>query len=98
MPGTGDLDSFLHTRTLLETVAAIEHVRWSHWQRYVHDQCTTLDDGSLVIPPHLATRWARQMATPYPQLSESEKESDREQAGEYLTAIRNAANDSPSDA
>jgi hypothetical protein len=42
--------------------------------------CIKKDDGSLVIPPHLVEQWQKQIATPYEQLSEAEKESDREQA------------------
>lgn len=98
MPDAGDRGRFLTTRRMLETVAAIEHERWSHWQRYMHGQCTAQDDGSLVIPAHLATRWTRQMSTPYSQLSEIEKDSDREQARKYLSAIESVANDASADA
>lgn len=80
--------SALDTPELIEIVANVEHERWSHWQRYLHQQCVQGADGSLVIPAELVTRWARQMDTSYAQLSEAEKESDREQAIEYLDALR----------
>ncbi|MGO4231045.1 hypothetical protein AB4Y72_19565 [Arthrobacter sp. YAF34] len=86
-------DDFLGTPAALEAVAAVEHERWAHWQRYLHDQCTVLEDGSLLIPSHLAKRWERQIATPYAELSDEEKNSDREQAHEYLAALRQAAGD-----
>ena len=72
---------------LLEMLAAIEHDRWAHWQRYVHSKCEPGPDGSLIIPAELADRWGAQIATPYSQLSEPEKESDREQVQRYLPVI-----------
>lgn len=73
---------------LRETIAAIEHERWSHWQRYLHEQCVANENGSLTIPADLAARWARQMNTPYEALTEKEKDSDREQADAYLQAMQ----------
>ena len=48
------------------------------------------EDGSLMIPAELATRWTNQIATPYVELSESEKESDREQVQHFLAIILEA--------
>jgi hypothetical protein len=80
---------------LLETLASIEHERWSHWQLYVHSKCIPQRaDGSLVIPAELAQRWERQASTPYAFLTEAEKESDRQQVRRYLPIIAQAfAND-----
>jgi hypothetical protein len=75
---------------VLEALAAKEHERWAHWQRYLHEKCERLPDGSLVIPSTLVSRWEEQIATPYQQLSEAEKESDREQVREYLPLISEA--------
>ena len=72
---------------LLEELASKEHERWAHWQRHVHDRCERLADGSLVIPSDLVSRWEKQIATPYHRLSDSEKESDREQVRQYLPLI-----------
>ena len=72
---------------LLETLSSIEHERWSHWQRYVHSKCIAGPDGSLVIPANLVKRWERLIATPYSDLTEAEKESDREQVRKYLPII-----------
>lgn len=69
---------------LREQLAAIEHERWADWQRWMHDQCARNDDGSLTIPAELVERWERQIAAPYAELSEREKESDREQVDRYL--------------
>ena len=72
---------------LINQLAKVEHQRWSHWQRYLHDQCTKLPDGSLVIPAGLVSRWERQIAHSYDELSEDEKESDRDQVRKYLPLI-----------
>ena len=73
--------------SLFEELAAIEHLRWSHWQRWLHDQCERRDDGSLVIPAHLVERWERQITTPYEQLTDEEKEADRDQVARYWPLI-----------
>ncbi len=80
-PGTWEND-------FIEQAAAIEHARWSKWQLYMFSQCTRNPDGSLTIPPELVHRWTRQAATGYEQLTETEKESDREQTRPYLPLVR----------
>ena len=78
---------------VMETLADIEHQRWSHWQRYMHDKCAQRPDGSLVIPPDLVAQWERQISTSYSLLAEREKESDREQVKKYLPTIISAFSD-----
>lgn len=75
---------------LVETLAAIEHKRWSHWQRYMHENCERRADGSLVIPSELAQHWERQSDTQYESLTEKEKASDRDQVRRYLPLIARA--------
>jgi hypothetical protein len=72
---------------LVEELASVEHKRWAHWQRYMHDQGRRLDDGSLVIPAKLVDRWEDQIARPYSKLTDDEKESDRKQVRLYLPLI-----------
>lgn len=80
---------------LIESLSAIEHERWADWQQWVHGQCRGIPDmldchfdaGSLVIPDALVQRWQRQIATPYGELSEGEKQSDREQVARYWPLI-----------
>lgn len=64
---------------LLEELSALEHERWSHWQKYLHSKCKLNRDGSLTIPADLVAHWEKQMATPYAALSREEQNSDREQ-------------------
>lgn len=65
-----DLAGALRRKPVVEALAAVEHGRWSHWQRYLHSQCETRDDGALTIPSALVERWGHQMSTPYEALSE----------------------------
>jgi hypothetical protein len=76
---------------LLETLASIEHERWSHWQRYLHSECEPIgSDGALLIPGNLVRRWEEQIGTSYANLTEDQKESDREQVRKYLPLIVHA--------
>jgi hypothetical protein len=87
MPDHDDPKDVLGSPQLIEELAAIEHERWSHWQRYLHAQCEPRVDGSLAIPADLVYQWTLQMNTPYAELSEKEKDSDREQVHRYLPTI-----------
>ena len=78
---------------LVEELAAIEHERWSHWQRYMHGKGVKAADGSLIIPAEFVERWERQMSTAYADLDEGERNSDREQVRNYLPVIENALSD-----
>jgi hypothetical protein len=55
---------------LVERLAAIEHERWSHWQRYMHGKATKQADGSLLIQPDLVKQWDRKLHTKYAQISQ----------------------------
>jgi hypothetical protein len=73
---------------LVEALAAIEHERWSGWQKYLHsrghqDPATK----KVTFDWDWIERWERQIATPYAELSEREKASDREQVMRYWPLI-----------
>jgi len=87
MPSDHEVRAILESDAFLEQLATLEHERWAHWQQYVHEQCRPAEDGSLVIPAELVQRWATQIATPYAELSDAEKESDREQVRRYLPIL-----------
>jgi hypothetical protein len=73
---------------LIEALAALEHDRWAHWQRYVHDQGQRQPDGSLMLPADLVDRWERQINTRFENLTTEEKESDREQVRKYFPLLK----------
>ena len=64
---------------LVEELAAIEHERWAHWQRYMHSQGLRQPDGSLLMPATLVQRWERQTMwdAPITELTDQEKASDQ---------------------
>ncbi|MBU9631578.1 hypothetical protein KTE60_20030 [Burkholderia multivorans] len=72
---------------ILEQLAAVEHERWAHWQRYMHSKAIRNSDGSLTISAELVSRWERLMKTPYAELTEDERQSDREQVQRYLPVL-----------
>lgn len=76
----------------IEKGADIEHTRWSKWQEYFFDACEIeSEDAEIVVmklPRERYDRWMRQIATPYAELSEQEKESDRREVRSYLPLIR----------
>jgi hypothetical protein len=86
-----EVEAVLHA--LVEKLAAIEHERWAHWQRYMHGKGERRPDGSLVLPAELVRQWETQIATSYANLSEAEKTSDREQVRRYLPVIAAALTD-----
>ena len=58
------------TSDIIERLAAHEHEQWAHWTRYMLDNLT---DENIA-------RWRQQIEMDYQDLSESEKESDRQWA------------------
>jgi hypothetical protein len=83
-----DIEAILNG--IVEALAALEHERWSHWQQYLHSKGLRQPDGSLVLPADLVERWDKQMNTKYENLSDGEKESDREQVQKYLPLVSSA--------
>lgn len=79
--------------TDLEELAAIEHARWSHWQKYMHSKCEPGPNGCLIIPRELVERWERQANTDYERLPEAEKRSDRSQVLRYLPMFQRFADE-----
>ena len=68
---------------LVEEMAALEHEQWAHWTRYMLDNLT----------PDNISRWRRQIDTPYAELPEAEKRSDREWAHKGIAVVRRATAD-----
>lgn len=90
MPNTHEHPA-LGVEEVTEHFAAMEHARWSRWQEYLHKQCFRSPEftGALIIPADLVARWERQISTPYSQLTEAEKESDRKEVRPYIEYATN---------
>ena len=73
-----------------ERLASDEHERWARWMRYQLEQGEYVNDKDEVcwlMPSDKLKRWTRQMNTPYDELSENEKNSDREEADRILALL-----------
>jgi hypothetical protein len=77
----------------IEELAKYAHKAWSVWMEYLFSLCISSGD-SLIIPASLVRRWKRQASTPYNDLPESEKESDRIEALKIMEIIYESKNDS----
>lgn len=75
---------------LMEELADIEHQRWADWQKYMHSQFVepSSDSDFICLPIKLFKRWERQIDTDYSELSEKEKQSDRNQVARYSPIIK----------
>lgn len=78
----------MNEKEIVEFLADGEHERWARWQRYLHSVCVENKDGSLTIPKEKVDRWTRQMNMPYSELTEKEKNSDRELAIMLLNSLK----------
>jgi len=72
---------------LLESLADVQHAIWAHWMEYLFSRCERNPDGSATIPATLVERWQRQVSTVYTDLTERERDSDRQQAAKVLTVL-----------
>lgn len=86
---------------LIELLADKEHASWANWMKYLFNVCEAYSiidpDGfnrykGVLIPPELVERWQLQIDTPYDDLSEKEKQSDRDEVSHILPVIREFAN------
>ena len=85
---------------LREALASYAHEAWSGWMKYLFSKCNEQDASYFditdqqihqritVIPQQLVEHWTRQMNTPYAELSEEEKESDRKEADRILEILK----------
>lgn len=79
-------------RDLTDQLAALEHTQWAHWTDHMLSQLKELFDfcAEHHFEPEAAEhirRWQRQIRSSYAELSESEKESDREWARKILICL-----------
>ena len=70
---------------LREQLAAIEHERWADWQKWCHK--VLRENNPSPEQGDILERWDRQIETPYAELSEAEKQSDRDQVDRYWQLV-----------
>jgi hypothetical protein len=80
--------------SLRERLAALEHEQWAHWTEYmlVTIRKELVERMAFEAAPDIDNllcikRWRRQIDTEYSELTEAEKDSDREWADKVLLMI-----------
>ena len=74
----------------VEKLAGAQHEIWSHWMRYMYSRMAVLtvnpesDEVTIGMKQSDYLRWQQQMATRYSDLTESERESDRDIVRDFL--------------
>lgn len=81
----------------MEDLAVIQHEIWAHWMKYLFSKCSEQElfengkyfkTGNLVINKDLVEHWKRQIETPYSELTEQEKQSDRNQVEKFIHLLK----------
>ena len=72
-----------------EEAAKAAHDIWANWMRYMYRQFNYTNHhlGDETLPGELVRRWARQMNTEYDDLTEAEKDSDRDIADKFILPL-----------
>jgi len=70
-------------KELIEELSDLEHEQWAHWTRYMIDN---FDDKNV-------KQWERQIKTNYKDLTEKEKDGDREWARKVYKIIKDHIKD-----
>lgn len=87
---------------LIEQLADKEHASWARWMEYLFSKCDDWYEVDVngqeiysgkIIPLDLVERWQRQIEVPYAELSEREKQSDRDEVDHILPIINKHVND-----
>ena len=73
---------------LIEKLADLEHARWSGWMAYQFTKGTHNPDGSFTIAADSVAWWMGLMRTPYAELTERSKESDRVEVRKTLAVLK----------
>jgi hypothetical protein len=68
-----------------ELIAEAQHEIWSSWMRHLLSVSEQNPDGTVTIPADKVQRWQRQIGTNYADLTEQEKDGDREQAEKVVS-------------
>lgn len=70
-----------------DNLAKYAHETWSKWMKYLFENCTLNDDGTVTIPKWAVERWQRQMNTSFRELPSAERHSDYEEAEKMLEIV-----------
>jgi hypothetical protein len=79
------------TDKILEAVSEQCHKQWSGWTEHFLSKTKECCSEHISMDVTWIDRWRKQIATPYADLTEEEKESDRREARKILEAIGNGS-------
>ena len=77
----------IKTDEYLEKLADIQHKIWANWMTYLFSKCQMNPQGTAKIPKNLVDRWKKQIDTNYSDLTEKEKQLDRDQVMKFWDLI-----------
>lgn len=72
---------------LIEPLAEYAHTAWVEWMRWIFECATMNADGTMTLPALRVKRWQRLVQASYDDLSEIEREPDREEAREIIHVL-----------
>ena len=78
----------------VEKGADLEHDRWARWQKHIMENSFSIIDDydsseiTLKIPKEWWENWQRQITTSYSELSEEDKEKDRDETRNYIPLVK----------
>lgn len=82
---------------LREGLADYAHAAWTGWMLYLFEKSQPYnEDGSITIPAEYVKNLKRLMDTPYQDMPEASKESDRVEADKMLALVRKYIVENPS--
>jgi hypothetical protein len=70
-----------------ENLAEYAHNAWAYWMQYMFSKMKFNPSRGLIMPAWAVDRWSRQTATEYKNLSEKEKESNRQEADKMIAIL-----------
>lgn len=76
----------LSEEELISILERVEHMRSNRWFQFLLSICSVVD-GKYTIPAEKVKLWSEESRTPYEELSESEKESDKREVNNIFLAI-----------
>ena len=82
-------------KEFVEKGANIEHERWARWQKYMFSKAQIVlgnddEENAIQIPIEYWKHWQKEIDTPYSDLNEETKESDRKETRNYIPLLQQA--------
>lgn len=80
--------------SMRENLADLCHRQWTGWMEYLLSKSIPYkpgdvqgSEGAYLIPKWAVAHWTRLMSTPYTELTRADKESNREEAEQFIEVL-----------